>query len=72
MLALPTVTLVAIDTAQHALALRALARSLAGVRFARALFLTDTVPSGVAVPDGVDVVPIARLSSRKSESHSPR
>ncbi|MFO1316696.1 MAG: DUF5672 family protein [Burkholderiales bacterium] len=68
MLALPTVTLVAIDTAHHALALRALARSCTGIRFARALFLTDAVPPGAAVPDGVEVVPIAPILSRDDYS----
>jgi tetratricopeptide (TPR) repeat protein len=68
MLELPGVTLVCADTANHALALRAIGRSLAGVRFARALFLTDAVPPGVDVPAGVDVVPIAPLASREDYS----
>ena len=68
MLELPTVTLVCADTANHALALRALAASLADVRYGRALFLTDTVPTGVAVPDGVEVVPITPLDSRDAYS----
>ena len=50
MLQLPGVTLACIDTANHTLALRALERSCAGVRFARTLFLTDAVPEGVHVP----------------------
>ena len=69
MLQLPGVTLACIDTANHALALRALARSSADIRFARTLFLTDKVPDGVQVPDGVDVVAIAPISSRDAYSH---
>ena len=68
MLRLPDVTLVCIDTANHALALRALARSRERVRFARALFLTDAVPPGVDVPAGVEVVPIAPIASRDAYS----
>ncbi len=41
MLFLPDVTLCCIDTANHALALRALRRSLEHARFARTLFVTD-------------------------------
>ena len=52
MRALPDVTLVCIDTANHALALRALAQSTAGLRFARAVLLTDAVPAGIAVAPG--------------------
>jgi len=68
MLELPGVTLCCIDTANHALALRALARSRAGVRFARTLFLTDALPSGDAAPDGTDVVLVPRLSTREEYS----
>ena len=43
-LSLPGVTLCCVDTANHALALRALAHSRRGVRFARTLLLTDACP----------------------------
>ncbi len=69
MLDLPGVTLVCIDCANHALALRAMARSLQGVRFGRALFLTDVVPAGVHVPTGVDIVSVAPIRSRDDYSH---
>jgi tetratricopeptide (TPR) repeat protein len=68
MLRLPGVTLVCIDTANHALALRALARSGEQVRFARSLFLTDAVPPGVDVPAGIEVVPIAPIANRDAYS----
>jgi tetratricopeptide (TPR) repeat protein len=68
MLQLPGVTLACIDTANHALALRALGRSCAGVRFARTLLLTDALPAGVRVPDGVEVATIAPLASRDAYS----
>jgi tetratricopeptide (TPR) repeat protein len=67
-LQLPSVTLVCADTANHALALRALAASQADVRYGRALFLTDAIPPGVAVPEGVEVVRIAPLDSRDAYS----
>jgi tetratricopeptide (TPR) repeat protein len=69
MLQLPGVTLVCIDTANHALALRAIARSCAGVQFARALLLTDALPDGVAAQDGVEVVAIAPITSRDAYSN---
>ena len=50
MLDLPGVTLACVDTANHALALRALVRSRERVRFARTLLLTDALPSGTAAP----------------------
>jgi len=68
MLDLPTVTLCCIDTANHALALRALERSRSSTRFARTLFLTDTLPKGLSVPAGVDVATIARIASRDDYS----
>jgi tetratricopeptide (TPR) repeat protein len=67
-LALPDVTLCCVDTANHALALRALARSRVGVHFGRALFLTDALPSGMPVSSGIEVVPIAPIASRESYS----
>src|SRR4029453_10735787 len=69
MLNLPGVTLACIDTANHALALRALALSSAAIRFARVLFLTDAIPAGVRVPEDVDVVAIAPIASRTAYSH---
>ncbi len=68
MLELPDVTLLAADTANHALALRALARSMEGVRFARAVLLTDALPPGIEAPPGVDVVPAVRIASRDDYS----
>lgn len=68
MLELPGVTLACVDTRNHALALRAIARSIRDVRFGRAIFLTDAIPTGVDVPDGLDVQPIAPLASREDYS----
>lgn len=68
MLELPGVTLCCIDTANHALALRALARSRTGVRYARVLLLTDALPDGVVAAEGVDVVSIAPIRSRDAYS----
>ena len=68
MLQLPGVTLACIDTANHALALRALGHSLRGTRFARALLLTDTLPAGVEVPAGIEVTRIEPLASRDDYS----
>jgi tetratricopeptide (TPR) repeat protein len=65
---LPAVTLLAADTANHALAARALARSTADIRFARALWLTDAIPPGVDVPPGVEVQRIAPIDSRAAYS----
>jgi len=66
--ALPDVTLIAVDTANHALALRALQRSREQLQFARTLFLTDRIPDGVTLPDGIDVRTIAPLASRDTYS----
>ena len=63
------VTLMCIDTANHALALRALALSCATLRFEQTLFLTDAVPAGIDVPTGISVRSIARLASREAYSH---
>ncbi|HEX3633784.1 MAG TPA: DUF5672 family protein, partial [Casimicrobiaceae bacterium] len=65
MLDLPGVTLCCIDTANHALAARALRRSAVGIRFARSLFLTDRE---VDEP-GIEVRAIATLTSRDDYSH---
>jgi Flp pilus assembly protein TadD len=64
MLELPGVTLCCIDTANHALAARALRRSAVGIRFARSLFLTDR---RVDEPD-IEVRTIAPLASRDDYS----
>ena len=68
MLELSGVTLCCIDTANHALALRALDRSRAGIRFARTVFLTDVLPHELAAPPGIDVIPIAPIASRDQYS----
>lgn len=62
------VTVACIDTANHALALRALEQSRRGLRFERTLLLTDALPAGVHAPAGVDIVGIARLASRDDYS----
>ena len=68
MLSLPGVTLVCIDTVNHALALRALVKSRAAIDYARTLFLTDALPHGVVAPPGVDIIAIAPLVSRDDYS----
>ncbi len=68
MLDLPAVTLVCADTANHALALRALEKSREGTRYGRTLFLTDAVPQDVRVPEGIEVACIAPLASRDAYS----
>src|SRR5438128_11149231 len=64
MLELPSVTLCCIDTANQALALRALQRSAAGIRFGRTLFLTH---HELEAPD-IEVRLIAPLTSRDTYS----
>ncbi len=68
MLELPDVTLVCIDTANHRLALRALARSCAHIRYSRALLLTDRLPEGIDTPPGVEVVAVGSIASRDAYS----
>lgn len=68
MRSLPELTLACIDTANHALALRALALSMRDLAFGQTLFLTDRIPLGVAVPGGVEVRKIAPLASRDDYS----
>lgn len=68
MIELPEITLIAADTANHALAARALARSTAGIRFARAVWLTDAIPPGVDVPSGIEVLTIPPIDSRAGYS----
>jgi tetratricopeptide (TPR) repeat protein len=65
---LPDVTLCCIDTANHALALRALQKSREAIRFGRVLFLTDALPPGLVVPASIEVVTIAPLTSRDAYS----
>ena len=62
------VTLLCVDTANHALALRALAVSGAELRFEQTLFLTDSIPAHLHVPPGISVIPITRLASRDEYS----
>lgn len=64
MLELPGVTLCCVDTTNHALALRALRLSCAGVRFGKVVLLTDRM----LTEPGVDVRPIAALRSRDAYS----
>jgi tetratricopeptide (TPR) repeat protein len=68
MLELSTVTLCCVDTRNHALALRALERSREGVHFARSVMLTDALPRGIAVPQGIDIVSIPDVASRDAYS----
>jgi len=65
---LSDVTLACVDTANHALAIRALDRSRQHLRFGRVLFLTDRIPAGIALPAGVDVETIDSLPSREAYS----
>src|SRR5437867_9728106 len=60
MLELPSITLCCIDSANQALALRALQRSAAGIRFGRTLFFTD---HEIDAPS-IEVRLIAPLTSR--------
>ena len=62
------VTLVCVDTVNHALALRALALSSRSLRFADIVLLTRAMPSDVQVPAGIVVREIAPLASRDDYS----
>ncbi len=62
------VTLACIDTANHALALRALELSRRALAFGRTLLLTDAIPAGIDPAPGIDVVAIERLASRDDYS----
>jgi hypothetical protein len=68
MLHLPQVTLCCVDGINHALALRALTRHQAEIRFARTLLITDAVPPGVAVPKGIDVASVGPIRSQEAYS----
>lgn len=65
---LPEVTLCCIDTAYHALSLRALVASSRDLRFGRTLLLTDALPAGVALPPGIELVAIDPLATRVAYS----
>lgn len=64
---LSSVTLLCIDGINPSAALLALERSVAGCRFARAALLTPDA-TGLTVPAGVEIVPIAPLTSRQAYS----
>ena len=68
MITLPSVTLLAADSINRPLTLRALALCQQRIRFARAVFLTDGIPADLAIPPGIDVVRIGRLDSRERYS----
>ena len=68
MLDLPGVTLCCVDTANHALALRALALSRRGIRFARSVLVTDALPPAMTAPQGVDLARIEPLATREQYS----
>jgi hypothetical protein len=63
---LPYVTLACVDTANHALAVRALVRSRASLRFAATVFVTDEIPADLHVPQGIEVRRIAPLAAREA------
>ena len=62
MLQLPQVTLCCVDTREPALAIEALQRCRAGVRFGRALLFTDLARVASPVPEGIELLP-ARIAS---------
>ena len=64
MLELPEVTLCCIDTANHALALRAMRLSSSAVRFARTLFISDRDPGEA----GIEFRSVAPITSRDDYS----
>jgi hypothetical protein len=68
MLELPTVTLCCVDTKNHALAVRSIARSCRNIRFARAVLFTDALPASVELPRGVEMQSIDSLHSRHDYS----
>lgn len=65
-LTLPQVTLCAVTSVNVAATVRALKTSLGQIRFAACKLLTD---AAVTPADGIEVVPIARLSSSSAYSH---
>ena len=68
MIDLPGVTLACVDTVNHALALRALDLSRAGIRFARTVLVTDGLPGDVTAPPGIAIETIEPLRSREAYS----
>jgi len=68
MLELDDITLCCVDTANHALALRALTRSRHCARFARVMLLTDALPPGLRVPKGIEIVPVTDIASSTAYS----
>jgi tetratricopeptide (TPR) repeat protein len=62
------VTLACIDTVNHALAVRALSLSMRSLQFGSAMLLTDALPANVALPAGIELRPIERLTSREHYS----
>jgi len=67
MLALPDVTLCCVDTANHALALRALAQSRDQISFARTVLVSDR-PLDAAVAQSIEIALIPPLASRDAYS----
>jgi hypothetical protein len=67
MLALPDVTLCCVDTANHALALRALALSRDQISFARTVLVSDR-PLDAAVAQSIEIALIPPLASRDAYS----
>jgi Protein of unknown function (DUF5672) len=62
------ISLCCVDTTNHALALRALDLSRRGARFARVMLLTDSLPPGLRVPAGIEIVPVTGIASRAAYS----
>lgn len=62
LLQLPQVTLCCVDTREPALAIEALQRCRAGVRFGRTLLFTDLARAPATVPDGISLLP-ARIDN---------
>jgi len=69
MLELDQVTLCCVDGRNHAMALRALERSRRDIRFARTVFLTNTVPRHIGIPNGIEVISAGSLASEEAYSH---
>ncbi len=67
MLELPGVTIACVDTANPALALRAIARSRGGIRFGRSLLLTAEGDVG-SIADDIEVVAVPPITSRDDYS----
>ena len=63
------ITLACIDTANHALALRALALSSRSLAFGRTLVLTDAIPRGIDVPMPIEVRAIVQPGAEDGDAH---